>query len=255
MATEPHRENHEMRSGSRNPQAIVHEPHGLVPQLVHELKTALANVVHGAELLTEELLGTLSPQQREVALILRDNACKLQLLIEYLAAFDRWREQAGRPTASRFALKPVLERCVQRFQPIAAPHNIRIELTCGEIEVCADSLGLGLILDNLVSHALQVSPASGAVAVGAAVGPGAQLVIDIADEGPRIEPAQRENILSTFSQDVLIWKGDRPAARGGLAVARDCASAHGGSVELFDRPARGAHFRVRLPMAGTGVMT
>ena len=47
-------------------------------QMSHELKTPLTAVREGAELLSEEVVGKLSPQQREVAEILRHNSMELQ---------------------------------------------------------------------------------------------------------------------------------------------------------------------------------
>lgn len=53
-------------------------------QLVHQLKTPLATVRDSAELLADGTLGPLSPQQQEVADILRRNSRELQRLIEEL---------------------------------------------------------------------------------------------------------------------------------------------------------------------------
>ncbi len=53
-------------------------------QMSHELKTPLTAVREGAELLSEEVVGKLSPQQREVAEILRHNSMELQRQIEDL---------------------------------------------------------------------------------------------------------------------------------------------------------------------------
>lgn len=238
----------DVRAGNK-PQAAF------VPQVVHELKTVLANVCHSSELLTEELLGPLSPQQREVAGILRENSHKLQLLIEYLAAYDTWRDQAGHAEPTRFPLRPLLERCVHRFKPIAAPREINIDLNCAEIEACADSVGLCLILDSLMSHAVQFSPLGGAVTISAAVESspgravqGEELLIEVADQGPGIAPGQRESIFANSRREILVWQGDRPSMRGGLAVARDCVAAQGGSIEIVSGQPIGAHFRVRLPM-------
>src|SRR5687768_4103542 len=84
-------------------------------QMVHDLKTPLATVREGAALLVEGAVGALTPQQREIAEILQRNTVDLHLLIENLFAYEDWREKAGRLQRSRFALRPVLERCVARY--------------------------------------------------------------------------------------------------------------------------------------------
>lgn len=236
-------------------EAVPSRPAGLVPPLVHELKSALASVVQGSELLAEGMIGPLSPQQREVTAVMRDNSYKLQLLTEYLAAYGLWRDQNGQPRRLNLTLKPLLQRWVQRYQGLAGMQGVRVELDSEEIEVFADATALGLIFDNLVTHALQVSPRGGAVQIGATLD-ARELLLEVADGGPRLEPEQFNGLLASFGTDFLIWKGDRPA-RGGLAVARECARALGGCLELGQPGARGgAVLRARLPAAETsGVVT
>jgi signal transduction histidine kinase len=53
-------------------------------QVAHQLKTPLATVRDSAELLADGTLGPLTPQQQEVADILRRNCRELQRLIEEL---------------------------------------------------------------------------------------------------------------------------------------------------------------------------
>ena len=56
-------------------------------QVSHELKTPLTALREGAELLSEEAVGKLTPEQREIAEILRHNSVELQKLIEDLLSF------------------------------------------------------------------------------------------------------------------------------------------------------------------------
>jgi two-component system sensor histidine kinase GlrK len=56
-------------------------------QVSHELKTPLTALREGSELLAEEALGKLTPQQHEVAGILRANSIELQRLIEDLLSY------------------------------------------------------------------------------------------------------------------------------------------------------------------------
>src|SRR5699024_10581542 len=54
----------------------------------HELKTPLAALREGAELLCDEVTGRLNTQQLEVTRILRDNSLRLQKLIEDMLCFS-----------------------------------------------------------------------------------------------------------------------------------------------------------------------
>ena len=61
----------------------------------HELKTPLANIREGTELLLDGSVGPLDHQQQEVTGILRDNGVKLQKLIENLLTFSAWQTQTA----------------------------------------------------------------------------------------------------------------------------------------------------------------
>src|SRR6185295_5042946 len=57
--------------------------------LSHDLKTPLAALREGTELLHDQVAGPLAPPQRQVVGIMRDNSVKLQRLIEELLDFQR----------------------------------------------------------------------------------------------------------------------------------------------------------------------
>jgi len=71
---------------------------------------------------------------------------------------------------------------------------------------------------------------------------------DVADTGPGIAPEDSGHIFEAF------YQGATPAGslvRGtgiGLSVVQEFVRAQGGSVELVEGEAQGAHFRVRMPM-------
>ena len=67
---------------------VEKEKSKFLAQVSHELKTPLASVREGAELLSDELVGPLNDQQREVSKILCKNSIQLQKLIENLLGFS-----------------------------------------------------------------------------------------------------------------------------------------------------------------------
>jgi signal transduction histidine kinase len=124
-----------------------------------------------------------------------------------------------------------------------------IELRAGRIEpavISGDESQLARVVTNLVDNA--VRHARGAVRVALTVDDG-QAVISVADDGPGIPPADREQIWARFVR----LDHDRARAGGGsglgLALVRELVEAHGGTVSAAD-PATGpgALFVVRLPL-------
>jgi signal transduction histidine kinase len=98
------------------------------------------------------------------------------------------------------------------------------------------------LLDNAGRHA-RTSVDVSLVEVGRAA------VLVVADDGPGIAPADRERVFQRFTR----LDDARTAATGGaglgLAIVRDVAAQHGGTVVLDDAPGGGARFVVTLPLA------
>jgi len=76
-------------------------------------------------------------------------------------------------------------------------------------------------------------------------------VLDVIDRGSGIDREERERIFDSFYQGKAPVDGRVKGSGLGLAIAREYALAHGGRIEVMDRPERerGAHFRLWLPLA------
>lgn len=225
-------------------------------QMAHELKTPLASVREGVELLAEGVTGTLTEQQAEVVGILNNNSFELQNLIENLLDFEEWREKAGRLDLSFFPMRVLLERCVHRYRVLIASRGLKFLINCEQFQVYADRERLRMTLDNLISNAIKFSPKGGTVSIAArleaatsnSVKTSNELLIEIVDEGPGIPENDRRNIFDPY------FTGTPPAGRHlqgtgiGLAVVYDCVKAHGGTIVVVERPSSGACFNIKLPI-------
>ena len=77
---------------------------------------------------------------------------------------------------------------------------------------------------------------------------GARVLLDVSDSGPGVPAADRDRIFEPFFSTKEIGKGTGL----GLFVCRNIVQGLAGDVEVLDRPAGGALFRVTLPAAPTG---
>ena len=113
-----------------------------------------------------------------------------------------------------------------------------------------DASKIRAIVDNLMSNAIKYSPRFGVVAIELKVRD-EFAVLDVIDQGPGIDPVDRPRIFESFYQGKTPPGGRIKGSGLGLAIAQEYALAHGGRVEVVDRSdgARGAHFRVWLPLA------
>lgn len=75
------------------------------------------------------------------------------------------------------------------------------------------------------------------------------MVFTVRDTGVGIAPGDLPHIFERFwrADPARSRTGDRPGTGLGLAITKWIAEAHGGSITVQSRPARGTMFTVRLP--------
>jgi len=221
-------------------------------QMSHELKTPLTALREGAELLSDEVVGKLSPEQREIAEILRHNSIELQKLIDDLLSYGASQFHKTALEVKPVQIRHVINRVADDHRLALRAKSLKLDIEAHDVRLSADFEKLRIILDNLMSNAIKFSPPGGTVAIAARAN-GAHLELDVADEGPGIAPADRPHIFDPFYQGTHVAEGRIKGTGIGLSVVREYAAAHGGSVEVVDEAGRrGARLRVRLPLRAAG---
>jgi two-component system sensor histidine kinase GlrK len=226
---------------------LAQERNRFLRHMSHELKTPLANIREGAELLMDGAVGPLDNAQREVVAILRDNGIKLHRLIENLLSFSAWQKESVGLDISEFRLRPLVKQVLEAQQLTVVSQRVRLEVKVDDLMLRADRGKVRLIIENLLSNAIKYSPKGGTVYLHAAK-QDTQLLVDVADTGAGIPPEERARVFEAF------YTGRPPAGvqvKGtgiGLSVVLEFVNAHGGTIEIVDGEYAGAHFRIRMPV-------
>jgi len=231
---------------------LAHERNRFLRHMSHELKTPLANIREGTELLMDGAVGELDSNQREVAAILRENGIKLQRMIENLLSFSAWQTSSIGLEATEFRLRPLVKQVLENQQLTILSQRVRLDVRVEDLTLVADRGKIRLILENLVSNAVKYSPKGGTIHLQAcAAGP--QLVLDIADGGPGIPLEDRSHMFDAFYTGRAARSTAVKGTGIGLSVVLEFVAAHGGTVQIVDGEFPGAHFRITMPMrAATG---
>ncbi len=217
----------------------------------HELKTPLANIREGTELLMDGAVGQLDANQREVTGILRENGLKLQRLIENLLSFSAWQTSSVGLETSEFRLRPLVKQVLENQQLTLLGQRVRLEVKVEDVTLTADRGKLRLILDNLLSNAIKYSPKGGAIYL-SATADAEQLLLDVADTGAGIPYDERAHIFEAFYTGKAA-RGTSVKGTGiGLSVVLEFVAAHGGTVQIVDGQFPGAHFRITMPLQTQG---
>lgn len=225
---------------------LAQERNRFLRHMSHELKTPLANIREGTELLSDGAVGELETGQREVVAILRDNGIKLQRMIENLLSFSAWQGNSLKLELSEFRLRPLVKQVLENQQLTLVSQRVRLDVRVADLTLYADRGKLRLILENLLSNAIKYSPRGGVIHVIAEAESGA-LRLEVADSGQGIAQEDREHVFDAF------YTGRAPGGhvKGtgiGLSVVHEFVNVHRGTIELVDGEFPGAHFRIRIPM-------
>jgi two-component system, NtrC family, sensor histidine kinase GlrK len=228
---------------------LAQERNRFLRHMSHELKTPLANIREGTELLMDGAVGELDTNQREVTAILRENGIKLQRLIENLLSFSAWQTSSIGLEATEFRLRPVVKQVLENQQLTLLSQRVRLDVKIEDVTLVADRGKMRLILENLLSNAVKYSPKGGAIHLSARRLDG-NLVLDVADSGPGIPPEDRAHIFEAFYTGKASKSSSLKGTGIGLSVVLEFVSAHGGNVQIIDGQFPGAHFRITMPITG-----
>ena len=215
----------------------------------HELKTPLTALREGAELLHDEVGGPLTPVQRQVVSIMRDNSVKLQRLIEELLDYQRALHAAASLEMKTVRLDRLVADAARAHQLAAASKGLRLKIDAQDATLEADPEKLRSIVDNLISNAVKFTPTGGTITVKAAARSaqaGGGAVIEVVDSGPGIPPEEHESIFNLFFRGRTKADSAIKGSGLGLAIARELVEAHGGQISVVGGGS-GGHFRVTLP--------
>lgn len=219
----------------------------LVADAAHELKTPLAVMLGEAQDALRP--DSLPEEQRRSLETIEATARGLAREADNLLALAR--SDATPPaTAEVVDLASVAEQSIEASSPLAGSRSVRLEfLPDGVARVRGDRQALFHLASNLVGNAAAYTAPGTSVEVVAGSREG-EAFLEVRDRGPGVLAADRRRIFDRFVR-LEDARRRHPEGSGlGLAIADQVARAHGGRVEVEDRPGGGAVFRAVLPAAG-----
>lgn len=213
----------------------------------HDLRNPLSNIQIAASMLTDPP-AELTKDDSELLIddINRQSQYMLALIDDLL---DVSQIESGylELRLERLPMKPFLIDAVHRHTHPALLKKIQVlcQPSPGSM-VCADPIRLRQVIDNLISNAVKYSPQGSTVTVGAKKSEG-QWKISVQDEGPGIQPEDRERLFRYFSRLASRPTGGEKSTGLGLAISCRIVEAHGGQIGVDSEVGRGSTFWFTLP--------
>lgn len=225
--------------------ALEQQKELLLRNVSHELKTPLATIREGIELLSDRVPGALTREQSEIIEIVRADSIKLQRLIEDLVRLNAAQGAATSMTWQPVDLRALLDEVLDEHRLLIAGRGLTIRPRIEPVTVPGDRGKLKAVFENVVSNAIKYSPDGGEIVI-ALRRDAERVIVDVADEGPGVEPADRQKIFDVFYRAGARAAGPVKGSGVGLAIAQAYVHLHKGTIEVVDAP-KGAKLRVSLP--------
>jgi signal transduction histidine kinase len=221
-----------------------------VGNVSHELKTPLTSIRMFSELLAGP--GADDPRKtRHYAEILSRESARLSRLINRLLDFSKLDRGEMRLERSPVDLAVLVRETVGdlRESVEAAGMELVLDLPEGGGPVVAgDRDALAQVVVNLLGNAVKYAAAGRDVEVAVGTG-GGGAVLSVSDRGPGVPRAHRRRIFERFYRvDDSINSGIDGSGIG-LALCRQIAERHGGSIRHEPRKGGGSIFVLTLPLA------
>jgi signal transduction histidine kinase len=207
--------------------------------LAHEVRNPLTAIRIDLQRLEEKAGG--DPALREPAASALRAVARLNATVSGALRVAR----SGQATLERIDIRAPLRSAIQEALPELRARALELQerLDSEPIMVMGDNAALHQLFLNLLLNAAQAAPTNGHVEILAERSERA-VDIRIADTGPGISPALREQVFAP------LYSTKAEGTGLGLAIARRIAIAHRGTLDVVESAQPGAVLVIRLPIAG-----
>lgn len=217
-----------------------------VSDVSHELKTPLTTIRIAADVL-HEARAALDPAAARSAELLAAQLDRFESLLADLLEMSRFDAGAAMLDAERRDVRDVVLVAVDQATALAGRRGVWLDVDLPDRAAVADidPRRVERILRNLLVNAIEHADGN---PVEVRVGTDTRAVaVTVRDHGIGMTPEEAEHVFDRF------WRADPARARTtggtglGLAISVEDAHLHGGWLQVWARPGRGASFRLTLP--------
>ncbi|MFI5914543.1 MtrAB system histidine kinase MtrB [Dactylosporangium sp. NPDC051541] len=212
----------------------------------HELRTPLTTVRMAADLLFSSR-DDFDPAAARSAELLQAELDRFEGLLTDLLEISRFDAGFAALDAEPTDLVPVVRRVADQLLSLAERCKVELKVVVPDTEVIAevDPRRVERVLRNLVGNAVEHGEGKPVVVTLAA--DGSAVAVTVRDHGVGLKVGEEKLVFNRF------WRADPSRARQtggtglGLSISLEDARLHGGWLEAWGAPGKGAQFRLTLP--------
>ena len=209
--------------------------------IAHEVRTPLGILRSSAQILRRET--TISEEGRELVGFIESETERLNRLVSAMLDMARPRPPAYAQTDIHALISQSVAMLTAQAEKKRVIVNMALRASPAIIE--CDSEQMTQVFLNLLMNGLQILEHGGHIDISTG-NEGDGLRIEIADDGPGIDPAERSRVFEAF-----FFRREGGVGLG-LAIVQQIVTSHGGHIEAMESHLGGALFKIHMPYDRAG---
>jgi anti-sigma regulatory factor (Ser/Thr protein kinase) len=220
----------------------------LIDAVSHELRTPLTVIQEGTALISQKVLGDITPQQEDMLNDILNCTDRLTNIIDKL--LDASKLESGQISVKKTDLDSVklIQDFVKRFEVRANAKKISLKIQLPEklFKMYADPRRINQVLANLVGNSIKFTAEMGEIMVSARnVDDMVEIVVK--DNGSGISRGDMPKVFGKFQQFSREYGGGEKGTGLGLAISKKIMDLHQGKIWAESEIDKGTAVFVRVP--------
>ena len=227
---------------------LENEKQQFIRNVSHELKTPLATLKEGTDLLSDNVVGELNEEQRDIIQLMQIGNITINELVENLLEYQRSISSKIIFNRTTFKLETLIYRATTEYALLLRSKNIKVESHLHSTSISADYDKLRIIINNVFSNALKFSPENASIALSLSSNDKI-ITLLIEDQGPGVDKEIQPLIFKDFYYGASTPSWKIKASGLGLALVKHYLDGHQGTIKLLpsSKAYCGARFSIHLP--------
>ncbi len=217
--------------------------------MAHELRTPLASIKEGANLMLEGIGGEITGKQKRLLTIISEQSSRLIELVNSLLDISKIEAGMISLNLTNLDIEPLINKAVAETEPLALSKNVSLKVDIAQDLpiIKMDNERILQVLLNLIGNAVKFTPGGGTVTVSSQT-VGQEVQVYIMDTGAGIPEENLNTIFDKFKQTNTASYNTIKGTGLGLSIVKHIIIAHGGRIWVESKAGQGSTFIFALPL-------
>jgi signal transduction histidine kinase/CheY-like chemotaxis protein len=223
----------------------------------HDIRQPLANIMVSCELMMDDLIEKLSPQNHDLALTIHSSANFMHVLVDDLLQVIKF--DSGQLNIELdlqyWDIMKLINDSITSFTKIAQRKNISLEFAVYNsvsqqqpITCYVDENKITQVMNNLVSNAIKFSYPETTIQLVVTKNID-NILIEVKDQGQGIPQSELHKLFNPFDRIIGVNPtGGESSTSLGLVIVKTIVQAHNGTIDVKSEYGTGTTFTVTLPL-------